>query len=125
METIILFVFVAVIYFIPYVVARERNHENTFGILIFNLFFGWTVVGWFVALVWALSKSKSGAAAPPLESASKTAPRSESVFKAEGVLRGIPYRVEEGGTVEAMMQGGLVRFANMDQFRAASEGRDA
>ena len=46
-------------------------------------------------------------------------------FKAEGVLAGIPYRVTKGGIVEAMMQGGLVRFNNMDQFRAASEGRDA
>ena len=35
------------------------------------------------------------------------------------------YRVTEGGIVEAMMPGGLVRFNNMDQFRAASEGRDS
>ena len=40
------------------------------------------------------------------------------------MLAGTPYRVTEGGIVEAMMPGGLVRFNNMDQFRAASEGRD-
>ena len=67
----------------------------------------------FKLAVWTLSKSKSDAGPP-----------SESAFKAEGALAGRPYRVKEGGIVEAMMQGGLVRFENMDQFRAASEGRD-
>ncbi len=48
----------------------------------------------------------------------------ETAFKPQGVLKGFPYRVGAGGGVEAMLQGGLVRFANMDQFRAAAEGRD-
>jgi hypothetical protein len=48
----------------------------------------------------------------------------EGPFEADGVLAGIPYRVREGGIIEAMMHGGLVRFKNLEQFRAASEGRD-
>jgi hypothetical protein len=45
-------------------------------------------------------------------------------FEPQGVLAGTPYRVGEDGTVVAMLQGVLVRFKNMDQFRAAIEGKD-
>jgi hypothetical protein len=39
--------------FIPYRVARDRGHPNTTPIFIICLFFGWTLVGWVIALVWA------------------------------------------------------------------------
>jgi hypothetical protein len=32
-----------------------RNHEQAGGVLVVNLLTGWTVVGWWVALVWALA----------------------------------------------------------------------
>ena len=46
------------------------------------------------------------------------------MFKPDGVLKGFPYRLLEDGTVDAMMTGGLVRFRDMEQLRAAAEGRD-
>lgn len=42
------------IYFTPFLVAKKRNHRNAGGILVLNLFFGWTLVGWVGALCWAL-----------------------------------------------------------------------
>jgi hypothetical protein len=64
----------------------------------------------------------AGAAdAYPAESALS---QSQPVFKPEGVLKGLPYRRPEDGTVDAMMTGGLARFRDMEQFRAAAEGRD-
>ena len=39
-------------------------------------------------------------------------------FEADGVYNSIPYRVLSDHSIEAMMPGGLVRFANMDQFVA-------
>jgi hypothetical protein len=48
----------------------------------------------------------------------------QAAFKPEGVLKGFPYRLLENGTVDAMMTGGLVHFRDMEQFRAAAEGRD-
>jgi hypothetical protein len=43
----------ALLYFLPTIVAANRGH-NIALILVLNLFIGWTVIGWFVMLVWAL-----------------------------------------------------------------------
>lgn len=40
-------------YFLPTIVAANRGHKVT-GILLLNLFFGWTGIGWFAMLLWAL-----------------------------------------------------------------------
>ena len=39
------------LYFLPSIIAH--NKRDFAAILIINLLFGWTVVGWIVALVWA------------------------------------------------------------------------
>jgi hypothetical protein len=41
------------IYFIPAIVAWRRRHHNEMAIGILNLFLGWTLIGWVIALVWA------------------------------------------------------------------------
>ncbi len=41
------------LYFIPWIVAWNKKHENVTGIFLINLFFGWTLIGWIVALIWA------------------------------------------------------------------------
>lgn len=43
----------ALIYFLPAVVAERRGHHQKQAILLLNLFFGWSVIGWLVALIWA------------------------------------------------------------------------
>ena len=43
------------IYFLPSLVAVERNHKQATPIGILNLFLGWTLLGWVGALVWASS----------------------------------------------------------------------
>ena len=50
---ILLFIIPLFIYFIPWIVASSRNLNNSNQIFILNLFLGWTLVGWVVALVWA------------------------------------------------------------------------
>jgi hypothetical protein len=42
----------AFFYFLPTIVAANRGH-GVAGILLLNLFFGWTVIGWFAMLLWA------------------------------------------------------------------------
>lgn len=45
-------VFLAVLlYFLPAIIAH--NKRDFTAILLVNLFFGWTVIGWIVALIWA------------------------------------------------------------------------
>lgn len=42
-------------YFIPGLIAWRRQKRNATAICALNLFLGWTVLGWVVALVWALA----------------------------------------------------------------------
>jgi hypothetical protein len=41
-------------YFLPTILAFARNKRDTMGILLLNFFLGWTMIGWVVALVWAV-----------------------------------------------------------------------
>ncbi|OCK53110.1 hypothetical protein BA768_00705 [Chryseobacterium sp. CBo1] len=47
------------VYFIPTFVASSRKKANTSAIFILNLFLGWSLIGWVVALVWALSNNET------------------------------------------------------------------
>ena len=47
-----------VIYFIPTIIVIIRRVRNTVGILLLNIFGGWTFVGWVIALVWAIIDKK-------------------------------------------------------------------
>jgi hypothetical protein len=42
------------IHFLPTIIAALRQSRSVVGIFLVNLFLGWTVIGWIVALVWAL-----------------------------------------------------------------------
>jgi hypothetical protein len=41
------------LYFLPTLIAANRGHQIT-GILLLNLLFGWTAIGWIALLLWAL-----------------------------------------------------------------------
>ena len=43
-----------VMYFLPSIIALARSKRDTAAILLLNLFLGWTLIGWVVALVWAV-----------------------------------------------------------------------
>jgi hypothetical protein len=49
-----IFGFGFVMYFLPAILAFARNKRDTTSILLLNFFLGWTLIGWVVALVWAL-----------------------------------------------------------------------
>ena len=57
-QTIVIILVVAIIYFIPWAVAKSAKKRNSGAIFALNLFLGWTFIGWVVALVWALAKDK-------------------------------------------------------------------
>jgi len=46
----------AVLYFLPTLLARHK--EDFMGIFLVNLLAGWTVIGWFIALIWACSEER-------------------------------------------------------------------
>ena len=49
------------VYGYPLNTAHERQQVNWKKIAIVNVLFGWTIVGWIVALVWAFRSPSSGA----------------------------------------------------------------
>jgi hypothetical protein len=40
-------------YFLPTIIAMARSKRDVMAIFLLNLFLGWSVIGWIVALVWA------------------------------------------------------------------------
>lgn len=49
---------VLAIYLIPAIIGFIRKKDNKMAILLLNLFLGWSLIGWVIALVWAVSKDK-------------------------------------------------------------------
>lgn len=58
--TIILFVFLLPLYFLPAIIAKERSHSNSSSVFLINAFLGWTLLGWAGVLIWAV-------VGPPME----------------------------------------------------------
>lgn len=48
----------AVFYFLPSAVAYQNKKDDIVAIVILNIFLGWSVIGWVLALVWAFTKNK-------------------------------------------------------------------
>jgi hypothetical protein len=45
----------AFVYFLPTIIAIGRRNSNTASVFVLNLLLGWSLIGWIVALVWALA----------------------------------------------------------------------
>ncbi len=43
-----------IFYFLPTVTAAARHTRNGGIVLLLNLFLGWTIIGWMLAMGWAL-----------------------------------------------------------------------
>ena len=46
-------IFGFLLYFLPSIIGRDKR--DAAGIFLVNLFLGWTVIGWIIALIWAVS----------------------------------------------------------------------
>lgn len=53
-------IFMTLLYFLPTVIAVVFRHESdAVGIFLVNFLLGWTIVGWWVALIWVLASKGS------------------------------------------------------------------
>lgn len=43
-------------YFLPTIVAVMRRHGDLLAVAVVNVFLGWTVIGWVVALAWSVKR---------------------------------------------------------------------
>ena len=53
---VILILIIAFLYFIPSIAGWKTKGAN--GIVVLNLFLGWTLIGWIAALIWAVQSPK-------------------------------------------------------------------
>ena len=53
---IVVLVFSIALYFLPTIVAVLRHHRNALAVFLVNLFFGWTGIGWIIALIWSVMR---------------------------------------------------------------------
>lgn len=59
-----LFILIAIlfglgVYLLPAIIGFMRKKDNAVPILLLNLFLGWSLIAWVIALVWATSKDAS------------------------------------------------------------------
>ena len=47
-----------IIYFLPTMIALFRHHHHWGAIMVLNLFFGWTFIGWVLTLAWSVSAAR-------------------------------------------------------------------
>ena len=52
-------VIVAFFYFVPTIVAAQRDIPNKNSVFIINLFLGWTFIGWVIALAMAMGQAET------------------------------------------------------------------
>src|SRR5712692_2558531 len=49
---------------LPAIIAKCRNHYNKGAIFVLTLLGGWTLIGWIIAMVWAMMKSPARLTTP-------------------------------------------------------------
>jgi hypothetical protein len=52
---VLLLALAVALYFIPWIVAASRGHNNVGAIAVLNILLGWTVAGWIAAMVWSMT----------------------------------------------------------------------
>jgi len=58
---LLLLAFLLTVYFLPTIYAKMHKHPQIEAIFVVNLFLGWTLVGWVIALAW------SAIVSPPIQ----------------------------------------------------------
>ena len=128
---LIILALILLFYFVPAIVAHNRNHRNRRAITVLNIFLGWTLVGWVIALVWSFTADTEEKSSAPAglrllglsraeikKLKTEAQEQDRSIFRPEGMVGDIPYRALPNGEIEALIQGGVVRFQNLDHLRS-------
>lgn len=53
---IIVSIMIICIYFLPIIIGRHKKNIMAIGVI--NFFLGWTLIGWVLALIWAVMEEK-------------------------------------------------------------------
>lgn len=83
------FISAPALYLLPTYEAWARKHENLTSLVLLNIFLGWTLLGWVVAVVWAHKQPVTVLTAPaPIVTTTKTTSKETKIcpFCAEEIL---------------------------------------
>lgn len=53
-------ILLAILYFVPSLIAFSRGHNSRWAIFLTNVLFGWTLVVWVITLIWSLTGNTGG-----------------------------------------------------------------
>jgi hypothetical protein len=107
--TLMVLAFLAGLYFLPWIVANQRKVPNEGSIAVLNIFLGWTLVGWVVALAMA----------------ARSMPKAVSTDSAEGAVSPRPSESQPPKPVSAdagsSMASELAKIADLRERGVLSE----
>nr|WP_277988873.1 superinfection immunity protein [Ramlibacter ginsenosidimutans] len=94
---LLIFIDAPALYLLPTYEAWKNKHPNLASIALVNIFLGWSLVGWVVAVVWAYKKPEPVAIASPSSVAPSAPPVSPSTPPAVPVreTKKCPFCAEE------------------------------
>jgi Superinfection immunity protein len=98
-------------YFLPSLVSVLRHKRNAEAIFVLNLLLGWTLVGWVIALVWAVTVDTATVYASS---------QAEEPIGASSSARGIPWDLVLGGLLVLFILS-LIVGAATSYFHAARD----
>ncbi len=90
------------LYLLPAILASSRNHRNTGAITALNLLLGWTVIGWILSLVWAVTATKETVPPGPHADSGYEERRSLSYQQSTGHQLQQPLRALSSNTFRAV-----------------------
>lgn len=70
---VVVFLVLAAVYFLPTIIGRKKRNSHAIGVL--NLFLGWTVIGWIIALIWAVTVDQPSSSSTNTTSSPGAVPR--------------------------------------------------
>lgn len=80
-------------YFLPWIIALARKHQNSTSIFALTLLLGWTVLGWIAALIWSFSSNTRDSGA--VQVTIQNEPRLDrQAAQADQAVRTCPYCAE-------------------------------
>ena len=119
-------IFIAwLIFAIVVAIAAEARGRNPFGWFLLSVVLS-PLVGLILVLVLPnLRYERLMGLAAASDAVLETSPGARAsridsrAFEPDGVLAGFPYRVAEDGSIEAIMQGAIVRFRDFEKFTSS------
>lgn len=104
------------LYILPSLIAYWRKHPSKPAIILIDLLFGWTLIGWFWALIWACGKTTQPVMIVSDKSATGAAMKAHNAPAANSVAsKSVSERIAD---LKAMLDSGVITEAEFALLKA-------